>query len=65
MSEEPAIRCSCCFELVSWSAFPDHVDDHDGSIEIDTVVVSGERPQMQAIGEYDTENCITMVFQKG
>jgi len=63
MSELPAVRCSCCYELVSWSDFPDHLDEHGGSMEVDAVVISGERPQMQAIGEYDTEDCVGMVFR--
>lgn len=63
MSEVPAVRCSCCFELVSWSDFPDHLNDHGGSMEVDMVVVSGERPQKQAIGKYDTENCVRMVLR--
>jgi len=63
MSEIPAVRCSCCFELVSWCEFPDHLEGHGGSMEVDSVVVSGERPQMRAIGEYSTESCVGMVFK--
>ena len=64
MSEVPAVRCNCCFELVSWSDFPDHLDEHGGEMEVDLVVVSGEKPQTEAIGEYDTENCVGMVFRE-
>lgn len=62
MSETPAVRCVCCFELVSWCDFPDHIDDHGGSMEIGFVAVSGEKPTKQAIGEYETENCVRMGF---
>lgn len=62
MSETPAVRCSCCFELVSWCDFPDHIDDHGGSMEVEAVVVDGEKPMMRTIGEYETENCVRMLW---
>ena len=64
MREVPAVRCSCCYELVSWCDFPDHLDDHSGSMEVEMVGVRGEKPDKQAIGEYDTENCVRMGFMK-
>jgi hypothetical protein len=62
MTDSPEVRCLCCLELVSWGQFPEHLAEHGGSMEIDTIAVGGERPTMQTIGEYDTENCVGMAF---
>jgi hypothetical protein len=48
---ETTVECPYCWEVVSWSEVPEHLAEHGGELEVELVGVSGEEPQMQAVGE--------------
>lgn len=49
---------------MDWEIILEHLDEHGGNVEIDGLVLSGEKPQMVAIGEKQHEEALDLFWAK-